>query len=163
LNPCFDDSYPRASADVLSEGTCERPDRRGLLWMAPDVITFVITIPVFGQCLKTIKFAISYRVFQGSHRSAASDHYERNRPEKAQRLADEYEKASRTKPSLRQAKAVLDRLHEELSGERVVRTSLRQYLDVWFEAKRAETTASTMSFYRGSLCKVFAVSRQALE
>ena len=38
---------------------------------------------------------------------------------KAQRLADEYEKASRTKRSLRQAQAVLDRLHEELSGERV--------------------------------------------
>ena len=42
---------------------------------------------------------------------------------KAQRLADEYEKASRTKRSLRQAQAVLDRLHEELSGERVVRTT----------------------------------------
>ena len=44
---------------------------------------------------------------------------------KAQRLADEYEKASRTKRSLRQAQAVMDRLNEELSGERIVRTSLR--------------------------------------
>jgi hypothetical protein len=49
--------------------------------MAPDVITFVITIPVYGQRLETIKFAISHRVFQGSHRSAASDHYERNKAE----------------------------------------------------------------------------------
>src|SRR5215469_9066646 len=37
---------------------------------------------------------------------------------KAQRLADEYEKASRTKRSLRQAQAVLDRLHEEVSETR---------------------------------------------
>ena len=72
---------------------------------------------------------------------------------KAQRLADEYEKASRTKRSLRQAQAVLDRLHEELSGERVVRTSLRQYLDDWFDGKKAETAPSTMTFYRSSLAK----------
>jgi integrase len=72
---------------------------------------------------------------------------------KAQRLADEYEKASRTKRSLRQAQAVLDRLHEELSGERVVRTSLRQYLDEWFDAKKAEIAPSTMTFYRTSLAK----------
>jgi hypothetical protein len=42
----------------------------------------------------------------------------------------------------------LDRLHEELSGERVVRTSLRQYLDDWFDGKKAETAPSTMTFYR---------------
>ena len=69
------------SADVLLERIREQAERRGLLWMAPDVISFVITFLVYGQCLETIKFAISYRVFRGSHRSAASDHYERNRPE----------------------------------------------------------------------------------
>jgi hypothetical protein len=72
---------------------------------------------------------------------------------KAQRLADEYEKASRTKRILRQAQAVLDRLHEELSGERIVRTSLRRYLDDWFDGKKAETAPSTMTFYRSSLSK----------
>src|SRR5262249_13857062 len=46
IRTCFDDSYPRASADVLLEGTRERSDRRGLLRTSPDVITFVITIPV---------------------------------------------------------------------------------------------------------------------
>jgi hypothetical protein len=43
LNPCFDDSYPGASADVLLEGIREQAERRGLLRMALDVITFVIT------------------------------------------------------------------------------------------------------------------------
>ena len=50
-----------------------------------------------------------------------------------------------------QPQAVLDRLREELSGERVVRTSLRQYLDDWFDAKKAETAPSTMTFYGSSL------------
>ena len=45
---------------------------------------------------------------------------------KAQRLADEYEKASRTKRSLREAQAVLDRLHEELSVEPLSFHSLRR-------------------------------------
>jgi hypothetical protein len=71
----------------------------------------------------------------------------------AQKLADEYEKASRTKVSLKQAQAVLDRLHEELSGESVVRISLRKYLDDWLNGKEAETAPSTMTFYRCSLEK----------
>jgi integrase len=72
---------------------------------------------------------------------------------RAQRLAEEYEKASRTKRTLKQAQAVLDRLHEEFSGERVVRTSLRQYLADWLNGKEAETAESTMKFYRASLAK----------
>jgi integrase len=72
---------------------------------------------------------------------------------KAQKLADEYEKASRTKRTLKQAQAVLDRLHEELSGEKVVRISFRQYLNDWLKAKEAETARTTMTFYRGSLNK----------
>jgi integrase len=47
----------------------------------------------------------------------------------------------------------LDRLHEELSAENVVRTSFHQYLNDWLKAKDAETARSTMTFYRGSLNK----------
>jgi integrase len=72
---------------------------------------------------------------------------------KAQKLADEYERAARTKRTLKQAQAVLDRLHEELSGEKVVRTSFQQYLNDWLKAKNAETARSTIIFYRGSLNK----------
>src|ERR1700674_3952841 len=49
---------------------------------------------------------------------------------KAQKLADEYEKVSRTKRSLKKAQAVLDRLREELYGERVVRISLHKYTGI---------------------------------
>ena len=47
----------------MSCGTREEAERRGLFWMALDVITFVITIPVYGQRLETIKIRnISPRV-----------------------------------------------------------------------------------------------------
>jgi len=59
-------------------------------------------------------------------------------------FADEYEKASRTKRSLRQVQAVLDRLYEKFSGERVVRTSLRECLDDWFDGKKTETALTTL-------------------
>jgi hypothetical protein len=124
--------------------------------MALDVISFVIRWPTFGISRnRSIGQPVSVRKLDRSVESRR-----KKLTGKAQRLADEYEKVSRTKGSLKQAQAVLDRLHGELSGERVVRTSLRQYLDDWFDAKKAETAPSTMTFYRGSLAKVFAVSRQ---
>ena len=95
-------------------------------------------------------FTACFRDHTGRQRRISTKETDRK---KAQRLADEYEKASRTKRSLRQAQAVLDRLHEELSGERVVRTRFRQYLDAWFDGKKAETAPSTMTFYRSSLAK----------
>jgi hypothetical protein len=75
--------------------------------MALDVISFVIRWPAVGIAVLDSLRRISTK--------------ETDR-KKAQGLADEYEKASRTKRTLRQAQAVLDLLHEELSGERVVRT-----------------------------------------
>lgn len=63
---------------------------------------------------------------------------------KAQMLAHEYEKASRTKRTLKQAQAVLDKLHEEFSGNRITRATFRTYLESWLEA---------MAFYRKSLAK----------
>jgi hypothetical protein len=87
--------------------------------MAPNVITFVITIPVYGQCLETIKFAIPYCVFQGSHRSAASDHYERTDLKRAQSLAEEYEEGSKTKGTLKRQRLVSS--YDEASEQKILR------------------------------------------
>src|SRR6266404_4261768 len=95
-------------------------------------------------------FTACFRDHNGRQRRITTKETSRK---KAQKLADEYERAARTKRTLRQAQAVLDRLYEELSGEKVVRTSFRQYLDEWLKAKNAETARSTMIFYRGSLNK----------
>ena len=117
--------------------------------MVLDVISFVIGWPA----LEAPGIAVLDSLFRdenGRQRQTSTKETDRK---KAQRLGDEYQKASRTKRSLRQPQAVLDRLREELSGERVVRTSLRQYLDDWFDAWKAETAPSTMTFYRTSLAK----------
>ena len=72
----------------------------------------------------------------------------------AQKLADEFEKASREKRTLRQAQRVLDRLQEELSGHKVLRVSLRSYGAEWLEAKEPSVNPSSCNFYRKLLSKL---------
>lgn len=55
--------------------------------------------------------------------------------------------------TLKQAQAVLDQLHEELSGEKAVRTALRKYVVSWLEMKEVATSSATIAFYRKSLGK----------
>jgi hypothetical protein len=72
---------------------------------------------------------------------------------KALKIAEEFERAAKTKRTLKQVQNVLDRLHEEVSGQRVIRTTFREYLSDWLMAKKAETASSTMDFYQTSLRK----------
>jgi integrase len=75
---------------------------------------------------------------------------------KAQRIADEYEKAVLSKRTLRQVQKVLDRLHEEISGEAVTRVSLNVAVERWLKTKEQEAAPATMAFYRKSLGKFVA-------
>src|SRR5215470_3301966 len=68
---------------------------------------------------------------------------------KAVRIAEEYEKAVRTKRTMRQTLAVLARLHEESAGESVPQKSLRAYATEWLAAKAPEIGARTIDFYSG--------------
>jgi hypothetical protein len=72
---------------------------------------------------------------------------------KALKIAEEFERAAKTKRTLKQVQNVLDRLREEVSGQRVVRTTFREYLSDWLMAKKAETASSIMDFYQTSLRK----------
>jgi integrase len=74
----------------------------------------------------------------------------------AQRLAEEYEAAIRTKRTLRQAQVVLDRLHEEISGQAVQRKTVRTYCAEWLATKELETAPRTQVFYRTSTAKFVA-------
>ena len=74
----------------------------------------------------------------------------------AQRLADEYEAAVRTKRTLRQAQVVLDRLHQEISGVAVQRKTVRAYCAEWLATKEPETAPRTQVFYRTSTAKFIA-------
>jgi hypothetical protein len=72
----------------------------------------------------------------------------------AKRIAEEYEKAVRTKRTMRQTLTVLARLHEEVSGETVPQKSLRAYATEWLAAKAPEIGARTYDFYSGGLAQL---------
>ena len=92
--------------------------------MASDVITRVITrvVASIWKHPKTQYWTACFRDASGHQRRASTKETNRKR---AQSIADEYEKAYRTNRTLKQMQAVLDRLHEELSGEHVVRATVR--------------------------------------
>src|SRR6516162_5302067 len=73
---------------------------------------------------------------------------------KAKRIAEEYEKAVRTKRTLRQTQNVLARLHEEVAGEAVSQKSLRAYAAEWLAAKTPEIDAHTRYAYSGALTQL---------
>src|SRR5215831_10211249 len=73
---------------------------------------------------------------------------------KAKRIADEYEKAIRTKRTMRQTLSVLSRLHEEVSGEAVSQKSLRAYAAEWLAAKTPEIDARTYESYSSGLTQL---------
>ena len=72
---------------------------------------------------------------------------------KALKIAEEFERAVKTKRTLKQVQNALDRLHEEVSGQSVKRTTFRKYQSDWLNAKKTEIASSTMDFYQASLNK----------
>src|ERR1700693_5549882 len=83
---------------------------------------------------------------------------------KAKAIADALEKAVRTKRTLHQAQVALDRLHEEISGQKVSRKSLRDFANDWLETKVPETAPRTQVFYVASISKLVSfLGKRALE
>ena len=72
---------------------------------------------------------------------------------RAQRIADEYETAARRKRTALQVRRVITQLHQEITGEEVSQTSLRNFLDTWLERKAPEIAPSTEAFYRNAAAK----------
>jgi integrase len=84
--------------------------------------------------------------------------------QKAKAIADSLEKAVRTKRTLQQAQVALDRLHEEISGHKVSRKSLRDFANDWLETKAPETAPRTQVFYVASISKLISfLGKRALE
>jgi integrase len=91
-----------------------------------------------------------FRDLAGKQRRITTKETDRKR---AQRLADEYESAVRTKRTLHQAQLVLDRLQQEISGQAVQRKTVRAYCAEWLATKEPETAPRTQVFYRTSTAK----------
>jgi len=61
-------------------------------------------------------------------------------------IAQDWEKAARQKRTMRQTQKVIDRLHEMISGERIARLSISEFVDSWLKTKKLETAPSTFTF-----------------
>jgi hypothetical protein len=120
--------------------------------MVSDVITCVITrvVASIWKHPKSQYWTACFRDANGRQRRASTKETNRKR---AQSIADEYEKAYRSKRTLKQMQAVLDRLHEEFSGEQIVRATVRSRVANWLETKKPEVAPTTLYFYQNSLGK----------
>jgi integrase len=86
----------------------------------------------------------------GKRRNRSTKETNRKR---AQKLADEFEKAGKHKRTARQMRTVITALHREITGQDVVTLSTRQCVEQWLATKKHETAASTLTFYRMATTK----------
>jgi hypothetical protein len=71
----------------------------------------------------------------------------------ARKIADVYEAAARTKRTLLQTRKVIERLHEEMTGETISRVTTRSRIMDWLATKKPEIASTSLSFYQNSLGK----------
>lgn len=73
--------------------------------------------------------------------------------QKALKIAQKFEEASRKRRTFSQARQVLQELHQEVTGEEMASVSAREHIVSWLAEKKDETKPSTMSFYTNSMTK----------
>jgi hypothetical protein len=88
----------------------ERIRGHGNAWMALDVISIVIGWPVFGDIRSR---GIGQLVSVMKRAGSAGSQRKRQTGKKALKIEEEFERAVKTKRTLRQVQRALDRLHEE--------------------------------------------------
>jgi integrase len=71
----------------------------------------------------------------------------------ARKIADAYETAARTKRTLLQTQKVIERLHEEMTGEKIARVTTRSRIVDWLATKKPEIASTSLAFYQNSLGK----------
>jgi integrase len=68
---------------------------------------------------------------------------------KAQQVADKWEAATRGRVTARQTQRVIADLYRDITGERLVFPTAREYFNSWVARKKPETSPGTHDFYRG--------------
>ena len=67
---------------------------------------------------------------------------------KAEKLAYEYEEASRNQQTAKQVRLVISQLHEEITGEELPVVTLQQHIDTWLKRKKHEVATSSYASYK---------------
>ncbi len=66
---------------------------------------------------------------------------------RAQQIADKWESATRGRVTARQTQKVIADLYRDITGQRLVFPTVREYFDAWVARKKPETAPSTHRFY----------------
>jgi integrase len=66
---------------------------------------------------------------------------------KAQKIAEQWEAATRGRVTARQTQRVIADLYRDITGQRLVFPTVREYFDGWVARKKPETAPSTYRFY----------------
>jgi integrase len=66
---------------------------------------------------------------------------------KAQKIAEEWEAVTRGRVTARQTQKVIADLYRDITGQRLVFPTVREYFDAWVARKKPETAPSTHRFY----------------
>lgn len=73
---------------------------------------------------------------------------------KAQKIADEYEKAARARRTARQVRKVIAELHKDITSEELPVLTVRQFVERWIARKENAVGKATLVFYKGSTNKL---------
>src|SRR5215831_761996 len=66
---------------------------------------------------------------------------------KAQKIAEQWEAATRGRVTARQTQRVIADLYRDITGQRLVFPTVREYFNSWVARKKPETAQSTYQFY----------------
>ena len=80
------------------------------------------------------------------NRSTKLENKQTNR-RKALRIADEYEAGARDKKTMRQLRRTLSDLQQQISGERLITSTVKDYFNAFIEMKKGETAKATVQMY----------------
>jgi integrase len=73
----------------------------------------------------------------------------------ALKIADAFERAAREQRTLGHTRRVIERLHEEISSQKIDRPTLRSFAQSWLDAKKPEVAPRTLVFYAAAINKLF--------
>jgi len=101
---------------------------------------------------KSRYFTACFRDASGRQRRITTKEIDRRR---ALKIAEAFERAGREQRTLGHTRRVIERLHEEISSQKIDRPTLRSFAQSWLDAKKPEVALRTLVFYAAAINKLF--------
>ncbi len=100
---------------------------------------------------KSKYFTACFRDASGRQRRITTKEVNRRR---ALKIAEAFERAAREQRTLVHTRRVIERLHEEISSQKIERATLRSFAQSWLNAKKPEVAPGTLVFYSAAINKL---------